>query len=356
MATIATNSNNMNMNMNMNMKYPLNAFREITFHGFDFTIPESTVNLINELASQVGSQTFVRNIVFQKKEHAEGVVFGQSTFKLGSGSGGGGKKRRGNRSMEVNNDDWDTLRSFQATKILEKSGFDAHIDSLRSLLNKITDKTFLDIRENIILKMDEIVNDPEFNEEIGNKISAAFYNIAANNKFFSKVYADLYAEITTKYAFMKELFSSKFNSFIEEFKSIVIVDPKVNYDLWCDANKLNESRRANTQFFMNLAVNGFIPKSSVVTILKELLDIIMGLINQTDKKNEVDEITENIAILYKKDVIDAVLSDPDIDEEDYEISGDSIADTVTILARSKAKDFKSLSNKSIFKFMDLVEM
>ena len=352
MATIATNSNNMN-------KYSLNAFREITFHGFDFTIPESTVNLINELASQVGSQTFVRNIVFQKKEHAEGVVFGQPTFKLGSGSGGGsggGKKRRGNRSMEVNNDDWETLRSFQATKILEKSGFDAHIDSLRSLLNKITDKTFLDIRENIILKMDEIVNDPEFNEEIGNKISAAFYNIAANNKFFSKVYADLYAEITTKYAFMKELFSIKFNSFIEDFKSIVIVDPKVNYDLWSDANKLNESRRANTQFFMNLAVNGFIPKSSVVTILKELLNIIMGLINQTDKKNEVDEITENIAILYKKDVIDAVLSDPDVDEEDYEISGDSIADTVTILARSKAKDFKSLSNKSIFKYMDLVEM
>ena len=32
MATIATNSNN------MNMKYPLNAFREITFHGFDFTV------------------------------------------------------------------------------------------------------------------------------------------------------------------------------------------------------------------------------------------------------------------------------------------------------------------------------
>lgn len=352
MAAIATNSNNMN-------KYSLNAFREITFHGFDFTIPESTVNLINELASQVGSQTFVRNTVFQKKEHAEGVVFGQSTFKLGSGSGGGsggGKKRRGNRSMEISNDDWETLRTFQATKILEKSGVDAHIDSLRSLLNKITDKTFLDIRENIILKMDEIVNDADFNEETGNKVSAGFYDIAANNKFFSKVYADLYAEITMKYIFMKKLFSSKFNSFIEEFKNITIVDPKVNYDLWCDSNKENERRRANTQFFMNLAVNGFIPKNSVITILKELLEIVMGMINQTDKKNEVDEITENIAILYKKDVIDAVLSDPDVDEEDYEISGDSIVDTVTILARSKAKDFKSLSNKSIFKFMDLVEM
>jgi cytochrome c biogenesis protein CcdA len=62
--------------MNSNMKYSLNKFQEILFYGFEFTIPEKTVNLINELASQVGSQTFVRNTVFSKKEHAEGVVFG----------------------------------------------------------------------------------------------------------------------------------------------------------------------------------------------------------------------------------------------------------------------------------------
>ena len=90
--------------------------------------------------------------------------------------------------------------------------------------------------------------------------------------------------------------------------------------------------------------------------LKDLLEVIMSMINQTDKKNEVDEITENVAILYKKDIVDSVLDDPDCEEEDYEVSGDSIADTITILARSKAKDFKSLSNKSIFKYMDLVEM
>ena len=351
MATTATNSN---------MKYSLNKFQETVFYGFEFTIPEKTVALINELAAQVGSQTFVRNTVFSKKEHGEGIVFGlNSNFRLGGGAGGGGganKKRKGNRSMEVNNDDWESLRTFQATKINEKSGIDLHIDALRSLLNKISDKTYLDIQEKIIVKMDEVLADPEFDEEVVNKVSMAFYDIAANNKFFSKIYADLYAVIATKYSFMRAFFNSKYEKFIDEFNNMTFVDAKVNYDLFCEANKLNENRKANTQFFVNLASNGFLEKKLIVMNLKNLLELVMSMINQTDKKNEVDEITENVAILYKKDIVDSVLDDPDCDEEDYEVSGDSIADTITILARSKAKDFKSLSNKSIFKYMDLVEM
>ena len=327
--------------------------------GMVFTIPDKTVALINELASQVVSQKFVRNTVFSKKELEEGVVFGQmgasSNFRLGGG-GGANRRRRGNKNMESNNDDWESLRTFQATKILEKSGIDLHIDSLRSLLNKISDKTYLDIQEKIVLKMDEVLAEPDFDEEVSTKVSTAFYDIAANNKFFSKIYADLYANIATKYPFMKTHFNSKYATFIDDFKNMTFVDAKVNYDLFCEANKLNENRKANTQFFVNLASNGFLEKKLVVMNLKDLLELVMSMINQTDKKNEVDEITENVAILYKKDLIDAVLDDSDCDEEDYEISGDSIADTVTILARSKAKDFKSLSNKAIFKYMDLVEM
>ena len=106
MATTATNSN---------MKYSLNKFQETIFYGFEFTIPDKTVALINELASQVGSQTFVRNTVFSKKELEEGVVFGQmgasSNFRLGGG-GGANRRRRGNKNMESNNDDWESLRTF----------------------------------------------------------------------------------------------------------------------------------------------------------------------------------------------------------------------------------------------------
>ena len=41
-----------------------------------------------------------------------------SNFKLGN------KKRKGGRNSEVTDDDWETLRTFQATKIEQKNGFD----------------------------------------------------------------------------------------------------------------------------------------------------------------------------------------------------------------------------------------
>ena len=79
------------------------------------------------------------------------------------------------------------------------------------------------------------------------------------------------------------------------------------------------------------------------------------MVSQNDKKNEIDELTENIAIIFDKDLIDEVVDDAD-DEEDYYVGGQSIIDTVNSLAKSKAKAYPGLSNKAIFKYMDLIEM
>ena len=79
-------------------------------------------------------------------------------------------------------------------------------------------------------------------------------------------------------------------------------------------------------------------------------------INLPDKKFEVDEITENMAILFNKEIIKTVEDGSEYDEDLYIINGLSIIELITVFAKSKAKDYKSLSNKSIFKCMDLVEM
>jgi hypothetical protein len=72
-------------------------------------------------------------------------------------------------------------------------------------------------------------------------------------------------------------------------------------------------------------------------------------INQDNKKNEVDELIENIAILYKKELF--------VGKAEYElIDGMTISEIIENLAHSKCKNYLSLSNKSIFKFMDLIEM
>jgi hypothetical protein len=144
------------------------------------------------------------------------------------------------------------------------------------------------------------------------------------------------------------MFFKKYDTFKDEFKRIVFADPKVNYDLWCDINTQNERRKAKTQFFVNLAMTGFVSKVSIVETLRELLDTVINMINQTDKKNEVDEMIENIAILYNKETFEK--------SESQVIDGETFVKTIEELAKSKAKNFQSLSNKAIFKCMDMVDM
>ena len=67
------------------------------------------------------------------------------------------------------------------------------------------------------------------------------------------------------------------------------------------------------------------------------------MIMLTDKKNEVDELTENVGILFNKDILD-------------ETRDKEIFDAVNCLAQKKAKDYPSLSNKAIFKYMDMIDL
>lgn len=336
-----------------NMKYTLQKFKETIFYGFDFVIPDETVTIINYLTSEIGSTVQINNLVFEKKEYIQGEnVFNNHN----NNNKGRGKNKKNNKFAESTDEDWEQLRSFQSTKIEQSSGLDGHIDNLRSIMNKLTDKTFQDMRGKIIDILDAIINSASFNEEILTIISTVIYDISSTNKFFSKIYANLYAELVKKYDCLLAVFTNNFSKFANQYETIRYIDPDINYDGFCENNKINEHRRAKTQFMMNLALNGFISHLSVARILRQLLDTIMSTITRSDKKNEVDEMIENIAILFNEDLICEAEKDSDCEEDELEVSGITIVDTITLLANSKVKDYKSLSNKAIFKCMDLIDM
>ena len=68
---------------------------------------------------------------------------------------------------------------------------------------------------------------------------------------------------------------------------------------------------------------------------------------ENNKKSEVDEMTENIAILYKKSLFENC---------NHKIDGSNIVEVINMLAHCKVKTHPSLSNKSIFKYMDMIDM
>ena len=97
--------------------------------------------------------------------------------------------------------------------------------------------------------------------------------------------------------------------------------------------------------------NNIISKTQIMIITRNLLSQVNTFILLEDKKNQVDELTETISILYKKELYE----DDDGDEYDL-INGYTISEIIEKIANSKVKDYKSLTNKSLFKFMDLIDM
>ena len=324
------------------IRYTLEDFNNLIFNGFNYELPSETLKIISELSLEVGSPSYVKTPIFQKRENP---------IKTEIGGGGGFKKKKG-KNMEINDNDWETLRTFQATKIEERVGINSEIDNIRSHLNKLSDKNYIDIRNKIMDIIDNIFSNNASSEDIRH-VSSTIFEIASTNRFYSKMYADLYSDIITKYEIMKEVFKESLSQFFELFNVIEYVDPSVNYDKFCKIIKDNEKRKALGAFFINLSLNGIIPNITIINITRTLLFQIYSFISQENKKNEVDELSENIALFYKKEFY----NDDDDDSAEYElINGFTITEIIKNIAHSKVKDYKSLTNKSLFKFMDMIDM
>ena len=336
-------------------KYTLENFHNITFNGFKFDFPEDTLKIISELALEVGSPNYVKTPIFQKRVNPMKTDLSlqkdkdYENFKNSSDLHNSNRKRRGNKSMEVvNDDDWETIRTFQTTKIEQRVGVDAQIDLLRSHLNKMSDKNYNDVKNKIIDIIENMMKEIIDNDEM-TKLGTVIFEIASTNRFYSKMYADLYSDLINNFQIMEDVFQENFNNFMNLFDTIEYVEPNVDYNKFCKINKDNEKRKSLAAFFINLMNNNIISKDKIISIIINLMSKVYTYINQDNKKNEVDELTENIAILYKKELFNGSI--------DYElIDNMNISEIIEKLAHSKSKNYLSLSNKTIFKFMDLIEM
>lgn len=333
------------------MKYTLDNIKTISTTNFEFTIPENTVNLINYLTSEIGSNNTIISPIFKSNNINLGLNVDV-------------KKKKINKSQEISPEEWETLRSFQATKFEQKVGIDNEIDQIRSHLNKLTDKNYESIKEKIIKNIENILICEDANNYY-NKIGNIIFDIASNNKFYSKIFADLYKDLLNKYDWLKLAFEENYENYLSNFENIEYVEPNVDYDRYCELNKQAELRKSQSLFYVNLVRNKFLTSLSLYIRLRELIIRVIKLMNTENKKNEVDDIVENIALLFDKNIIEEIEDDDENDElvaQGFQLEpngtvyGGQIVEFIKVLSECKVKDYKSLTNKSIFKFMDLIEL
>jgi len=227
---------------------------------------------------------------------------------------------------------------FKVTTTLKKelSEDEQILSNIRIFLNKLTDNTFLKISDNIEQEL------LKFKEDIPIDVANFIVDIATTNTGCVGVYAELYALLVEKFPSLQSSFMEIISKFTSVFDEIKYVDES-NYDEFCAMTKKNKKRRALSELITKLTNMNVIDIETTRSISLILLKKFLEFINEEGKTNETDEISENLVILFN-----AVNKKTIINESK------TLNDYIIEFSKYKSKDFKSLSNKTIFKFMDIV--
>ena len=337
------------MSINKLIQYTKDDFTKILNAGFTYNLDGETMKIIQSIADQVGAPEYIRTPKFEKREYNN-----SEKYSSNGGAQGGARKHYKEKVQEITDADWESIRNFQATVIAKKQGIDASIDQIRKHLNKMTTKTYDSLKEQIIneiksITADNNVDSPELLEEL-NKIGDSLFTIASGNSFYSKLYADLYKDLmdvfdTNGHNFMEIIFKNNFQKFRSLFDKIDYCSPDKDYDAFCNNTKTNEKRRALSLFYVNLMKLGALEENQIIIIIKDLQKYMLDTIKKTDSKDIVDELAEVIFILITNGNSNLCKNE----------EWDNIMEIVKQISVMKNTAHPSITNKTIFKHMDILD-
>lgn len=223
------------------------------------------------------------------------------------------------------------------------------ISEIRVILNKISNKNY-DTQKSVITEKiqtcftESEILEPE--ERLSNiqKISKSIFDIASSNKFYSEIYADLYYELTLKYAVFQDRLEEYLQSYYNSFSNIHYVESSIDYDGFCNYNKMNDRRRAETTFFLHLMKKGILSVDKIIDITEYIQGFIDTNKDVANKMNEIEELTENLFIIVTFDKI--VYS--------HEKWSNKILPKIIEFSTLKARQLQSVSSRAIFKHKDII--
>jgi hypothetical protein len=333
------------------IQYDMNDYEEITNAGFICNLTQDTLDMISKLSEQVGAPTYIKTPIFLKKESRVaglGMGLGSAISAIASGSNlGGGFKKNKNRASEITDEDWETIRQFQTTTKHVSEGIQKNIENIRGYLNKMSEATFDKMVNEIKAEISQLI-EHDTTEENMMKIGYSIFSIASSNSFYSELYAKLFKILMNEYDIFNKIFEDNYKVFMNLFDNIEYVDPKKNYDKFCEYTKTNDNRRAMSLFLVNLMKNGVIEKEEILEIIKNLQKLIMKYILKSDKTNEVEELDENLYIIITNSSNKIKFG---VDEGTENIIKD--IEFISLL-KPKMKEYPSITNKTIFKHMDII--
>lgn len=250
-----------------------------------------------------------------------------------------------NKKKLENDKYWESIRDFKATQVKNIVEDERkYLQIIRKNLNMITDATYEKFVNEILENLDFIHKN--FSDKYKN-ICKEIYNLLSNNYLYIKCYSNIFKIFINYDIIFKDILIKEINNFNKLFDEIIYVSPDDNYEKFCDYNKLNESRRCKILFYSNIYLLDIITSDDIFKISNNIFEKLSEFINLNNKNNEIDEISEYNYLLITS--IYNYLLKNNIEYANY------ILNKVTEFSNYKIKNFNSLTNKCIFKHMDIID-
>lgn len=230
---------------------------------------------------------------------------------------------------------------FQPKKIEEKKGIEKSIQDIQLILNKLTAQNYEHIYKDAIDIIDNLLNSNKVDELY--KINEFIFECASQNKFNSETYAKFYKELINKYIILDGLIIKEINNYLDNFKDIKSCDAKDNYAEFCKLNRINEKRRGLSSFITSLVNNKCIDISYIINIIVDLQNALKIELIKEQNESTCQEISENLFILYKCNLIKNV----------EKTLLKKLNDEIEEILKYNKNEVKSFNSKIKFKIMDI---
>lgn len=334
--------------------YTITDFENMVFDGIQYNLSPAILeilkNLERELAFNVDtssvSTTYVSNNGKRTdKSRENGGAPNKNTSSYNT------KRYLQNKSHQtksVKDEDWEIIRNFKSTKLETKEGIDKQINDIRVLFNKVSTKNYntqIAVIIDAVKQFIDTIHSTESREEDFQKLIKIVFDIIYTNKFFGELYAKLYKELIE----IDPIFMVSLKEQIEKIKTtedLKYVDPNTDYDEYCRYTKSNDGKKSFIAFL--IYINKYEPSifEYVVELLNHYVNMSIDNADIENRMNEIEEITERIFIIITKS--ENVLVE-------HEIWKNEILHKIIILSQMKMKEHKSISNRIIFRYMDIID-
>lgn len=234
---------------------------------------------------------------------------------------------------------------FKTTKIDVKDGYEKELNMIRSNMNRLTSSNVSTQIPIICGDIDRFLQ--EFPDEKQHLFKLVF-DIISMNKYLVKPNALLMRECVLQIPEFLDHIHTHYDAYLNSIYSIEPVDQNIDYNKYCEFIKVNDKRKTFSSFFTELFVHTILTHERFSHIIQFFMDTTRANIDVENKSVMIEELTENIYLIIS-------ILKPHWQTLPEEWST-SICQQIKEISLLKSKEHVSLSNRVVFKYMDINDL